>query len=109
LGSLLKLTHPIIGIKILITGDAKMQGKITDFRGSIKSRRPNQVIVAVPNVAGKARAQALVGKTVVWETESGKKINGKISRVHGGNGKVIARFEKGLPGQCLGTKLTFKA
>jgi len=38
-----------------------------------------------------------------------KKITGKISSAHGGNGVVRAIFEKGLPGQAIGTDVEVKA
>jgi len=50
-------------------------------------------------------AEKMLGKSVEWKTP-GKKvkaIKGKITRVHGGKGKVVAQFEKGLPGQSMGT------
>jgi large subunit ribosomal protein L35Ae len=53
-------------------------------------------------------AEAFLGKAVEWTTPGKKKlaIKGKISRVHGGKGKVVAQFEKGLPGQSMGTAVS---
>ena len=53
----------------------------------------------------KADAEKLLGKKVEWTTTSGKKLSGEITRVHGTKGAVVAKFEKGLPGQALGTKV----
>jgi ribosomal protein L35AE/L33A len=52
----------------------------------------------------KEDAQKLIGKTVEWTTTAGAKLTGKISRVHGGKGAIVAQFPKGLPGQAIGTK-----
>jgi large subunit ribosomal protein L35Ae len=56
----------------------------------------------------KKEAEKLVGKEVEWSSEAGRKIKGKISSAHGNKGKVRAIFEKGLPGQALGTKVVLK-
>ena len=37
--------------------------------------------------------------------QKGNEIVGKITRVHGKKGAVIARFNKGLPGQAIGTSV----
>jgi len=64
------------------------------------------MILKPAGVESKAEAEKLVGKKAVWTTPSGKKIEGKISATHGGNGAVRAIFaEKGLPGQALGKQL----
>ena len=74
-----------------------------NYRGGRRTQRSNQMIIAPEKSSSKDDAEKLIGKRVEWATPSGKKINGKVSRVHGSNGYVIARFEKGLPGQSLGT------
>jgi len=33
------------------------------------------------------------------------RINGVVSKAHGRNGSILAKFEKGLPGQALGTEV----
>ncbi len=58
----------------------------------------------MPEGAKKKEAAAkLLEKKVEWTTATGKKILGKVSRVHGSKGAIVARFEKGIPGQALGT------
>jgi len=56
----------------------------------------------VPGIGEKSKAQMLVGKKVSYTTKSGKVLKGVITRPHGGNGLVRARFTKGLPGQAIG-------
>ncbi len=55
--------------------------------------------------ADRKAAEKYLGKAVEWKTpgKAPKSIKGKISRVHGSRGKVVAQFEKGLPGQSMGT------
>ncbi|MFA4983551.1 MAG: 50S ribosomal protein L35ae, partial [Candidatus Micrarchaeia archaeon] len=36
---------------------------------------------------------------------TGKEIIGKVSKAHGNSGAVLARFDKGLPGQAIGTEV----
>jgi large subunit ribosomal protein L35Ae len=84
-----------------------MKGIITNFRGSRRIKTGNQMIIEVAGVDDKVKAEKLVGKEVVW-TAPGKnknQIKGKISAVHGNKGTIRAIFERGLPGQSLGTEV----
>jgi large subunit ribosomal protein L35Ae len=82
-----------------------MEGRISAFRGSFRRKSGNQMIVLVEGVSDKAKAQALVGKTVVWVApgKDKKQLKGKVSAAHGGKGAVRAIFETGMPGQSLGS------
>jgi len=51
----------------------------------------------------KEEASKSKGKEVEWKSPAGKIIKGKISSSHGNKGLVRAIFEKGLPGQAIGT------
>lgn len=55
-------------------------------------------------------ASKLVGKEVEWVSSGKNKkiIKGKISSAHGNSGLVRAIFEKGLPGQAIGTEIEMK-
>jgi len=53
----------------------------------------------------KTEAKKLAGKQVEWKSPAGKIIKGKISDSHGNSGLVRAIFEKGLPGQSIGTEV----
>ena len=81
-----------------------MKAVIESNRRGSRTQHTNQFILLVENVKTKEEAAKLLGKKVVWKTERGADIVGKITRVHGNKGAVVARFEKGLPGQALGTK-----
>ncbi len=82
-----------------------MKGVIVNYRGSHKTQNPYQMIIKVEGIRSREKAEKLVGKTVVWKTPSGKEIKGRITAPHGNKGAVRARFEKGLPGQALGTEV----
>ncbi|MEA3255881.1 MAG: 50S ribosomal protein L35ae [Candidatus Altiarchaeota archaeon] len=80
-----------------------MKGKIVNYTGGRHTQHPNKLIIIPEGVNDKEKASKLIGKAVEWTTPSGKKISGKAVKVHGRNGSILVRFEKGLPGQALGT------
>lgn len=82
-----------------------MEAVIVNFRGSHKTRYFNQMIIKVGGVESKDKAKSLLKKKVEWESPAGKKIIGKIVSVHGNSGCLRVMFEKGLPGQAIGTKV----
>lgn len=83
-----------------------MQGQITSFRRGRHTITGNQAIVRVEGVEDKEKAASLVGKAVSWKSPAGNEIKGKVSAPHGGKGSVRAIFERGLPGQSVGTKVS---
>jgi large subunit ribosomal protein L35Ae len=88
-----------------------MNGVIVNFRGTRRRKEGNQLIVQPSGVESKEQAEKLVGKKAVWKS-SGKEqavIAGKVSAVHGANGCVRIIFERGLPGQSLGTSVSIEA
>jgi ribosomal protein L35AE/L33A len=82
-----------------------MKGKVVNYRGGQRTQKSNQMIIAPEKGDSKEDAEKLLGKAVEWTTPSGRKITGKVSRIHGRRGAVVAAFEKGLPGQSLGTNV----
>jgi len=85
-------------------------GTIIQFRRGRKTYTPKHFLIEIPETDSREKASKFIGKTVEWKS-TGKKpatIIGKISSAHGGNGVVRAIFEKGLPGQALGTKVRFE-
>jgi len=83
-----------------------MKAIVMAYRGSYKTQNPKQMVLKPLGVDSKEEANKLVGKKVIWTSPSGKKLEGKISAAHGGNGAVRAIFaDKGLPGQALGKQL----
>lgn len=83
-----------------------MKGIIINYRGSLKVKKPKQMIVKAEGIDTKADTKKIIGKKIVWTSPSGKKIEGKITQAHGGKGCVRVLFEeKGLPGQAIGSKV----
>ena len=53
----------------------------------------------------KEDAIKLIGKTVSWKSPAGKEIKGKVTQFHGNKGALRVIFEKGMPGQAVGSKV----
>ena len=83
-----------------------MEGKITSFRRSRHTISGNHVIIGVEGY-DLEKAKKLIDKEVTYDTGKNT-IKGKIADVHGNSGKIRAIFEKGMPGQCLGSKVSIK-
>ncbi len=82
-----------------------MEGTIVNYRGSHKTQYSNQMIIKVNGIETKEKAKDLLKKTVVWLTPTKKEIKGTIMKEHGNKGAVRVKFERGLPGQAIGTKV----
>ena len=82
-----------------------MEGVIVNFRGSRRTRRRNHIIIKVSGIDEKEKASELRDKSVSWKSKGGKEISGKIIKEHGNSGAIRAIFERGLPGQAIGTKV----
>jgi len=85
-----------------------MEGTIVHFRGSRRVKRHNQMIVVVDSVDNKDKATKLVGKKVLWKTSAGKQLTGQITNIHGNSGALRVRFDTGMPGQSIGSKVVIE-
>jgi len=85
-----------------------MEGIIVNFRRNRHTTKGNHMIVQVEGIDRKDKAKPLVGKEVVWKSPANKEIKGKVAAAHGNKGAVRVIFEKGMPGQSLGTKVQVK-
>jgi large subunit ribosomal protein L35Ae len=84
-----------------------MEGVVVHYRQNRHSTDGNQIIVQPKGCDAREKAEKLVGKSVAWHT--GKQdLVGKVASAHGNSGAVRVVFEKGVPGQCLGQKVSFK-
>ena len=85
-----------------------MEGTIVHFRGSRRVKRSNQMIMQVKSVDNKEKAAKLIGKKVIWKTSAGKEMVGEITNIHGNSGALRIRFDTGMPGQSIGTKVAIE-
>ena len=82
-----------------------MEATIVNYRMGRHNQYNNQMIIQVNNIDNKDKAKHLIGKKVLWLSPAKKELTGIIKREHGNNGALRAVFNKGLPGQALGTKV----
>ncbi|MBW2995218.1 50S ribosomal protein L35ae [Candidatus Woesearchaeota archaeon] len=86
-----------------------MKGVIVNFRRGRTTQRDNQMVIQAEKISDRKKAESLIGKTVTFTTESGKKqIKGKVSAAHGKKGAVRATFETGMPGQAIGQQVSIE-
>lgn len=79
-----------------------MKGQILSYRKGRHTQTNNQMIIDF-NLGKKDKAKTMIDKKIQWKSETGKLINGVITSPHGNSGKVRAIFERGLPGQSIGS------
>ena len=87
-----------------------MTATIIQFRRGRKTFKPRHFLIEIEGSNNREDASKFVGKTATWKStgKETKTITGKISSAHGGNGVVRAIFEKGLPGQAIGSEVEIK-
>jgi large subunit ribosomal protein L35Ae len=81
-----------------------MSIKVVSFRRGRKTQNVLQAILKIDGVNDKETAKSYIGKKVDIKF-SKNSIKGVITRVHGDNGRVVARFRRGLPGQALNKEI----
>lgn len=84
------------------------KGVVTSYRRGKRTQRNNQMLIEIDMVDNRSKAAEFIGRKVVWTSESGKQIMGKIVGTHGKKGVVKAAFKKGLPGQAIGSPIIIK-
>ena len=85
-----------------------MEAVIEHFRGGRHNQINNQMILIVNGVSKKEKTKDLIGKKVIWKSPKGKELHGEIIKAHGNKGAVRAKFETGMPGQSIGTKVEIR-
>ncbi|WP_461866589.1 50S ribosomal protein L35ae [Thermococcus sp.] len=67
-----------------------------------KERQHNHHMILKPlGAESKEQAAQFIGRKVIWKSPAGKRLVGKITKTHGTQGEVKARFETPLPGQAI--------
>ena len=79
-----------------------MEAQIVNYRRSRHHQYMNQLIISPKGFDNKEKAETLVGKVVIFKTQTDKEIKGKVTAAHGNSGCIRASFEVGIPGQALG-------
>jgi large subunit ribosomal protein L35Ae len=81
-----------------------MEGILVNFRGGRHTKYNNHMILKVPTLT-KEKAKSLIGKLVIWTSPAKKEIKGIVKNLHGNSGCLRVIFEKGMPGQSIGSKV----
>ena len=68
----------------------------------------NKLLLRIDGVTSDKEAAQFVGYRCTWESSTGKRLTGKVIRTHGKRGILMARVPKSVPGQAIGTQVTFK-
>lgn len=85
-----------------------MKGIVIQFRRGRRIYTPRHFLIEIDSCDSREKAGKFVGKDVEWKSTSNKIIKGKIAAAHGNKGVLRAIFEKGLPGQAIGTEVEVK-
>ena len=87
-----------------------VKATVIQFRRGRKTFKPRHFLIEVEGSNTREDASKFVGKEVMWTStgKNAKQIKGNVSSAHGGNGVIRAIFEKGLPGQAIGTEVELK-
>lgn len=78
---------------------------ILNYIRSPDNQKNKFMAIKIQGIDSDKEAARFIGRSVIWQTVSEKKLKGKIIKTHGKNGIVKARFEKGLPGQVIGKEI----
>ena len=87
------------------------KGKVIQFRQGRKTQKTRHYLVEIDGVDSRDKAGKFKGKEVFWKSpgKEPKVIAGKVASAHGNSGVLRVIFEKGLPGQAIGTDCEVKA
>ena len=86
-------------------------GKVIQFRQGRKTQKARHYLVEVEGIDSREKAGKFKGKEVFWKSpgKEPKVIAGKVASAHGNKGVLRCIFEKGLPGQAIGTDVEVKS
>ncbi len=79
------------------------EGLIINYRIGGKTQYPKQCLIKVLG-AEPSEAKRMIGLKVCWPVND-PKICGKIVAVHGRKGVLRVKFNRGVPGQALGSRV----
>jgi|EP00933_Yihiella_yeosuensis_P046948 large subunit ribosomal protein L35Ae len=87
-----------------------VKGAVVGFTRNLANQKNHTALLKLNNVEDKASSSFYFGKKVVYVYKAEKAKNGskyrgiwgKITRAHGTNGAVRAKFKTNLPGQAVG-------
>ena len=78
-------------------------GTVVNYRTGLHKQKTDQCLLKVKDM-DKNLVRTLIGYKVSWPHNESK-IFGKITGLHGRSGTLRAKFQRGLPGQALGSPI----
>jgi len=78
-------------------------GVISNYKIGLHKQKADRCLIKVKSLE-KAAVRRLIGYKVLWP-KNNPKITGKIIKTHGSTGTLLVKFEKGIPGQALGSEV----
>ena len=78
-------------------------GVFMNYSLGTKMQYPRNGIIKVMNLESNESSK-VIGWWIGWP-EKNPKLFGRIIGLHGRRGNLMVRFQKGLPGQAIGTKI----
>ncbi|EKM50177.1 uncharacterized protein PHACADRAFT_264757 [Phanerochaete carnosa HHB-10118-sp] len=90
-----------------------VKGRILGHKRGKRNTRPNTTLVQVEGVLNKEEAQFYLGKRVAYVYRAKRKIEGsnvrviwgRVTRSHGSNGVVKAKFKSNIPPHAFGASV----
>jgi len=83
----------------------KVYGIFINYRQGMFRQNIHSLLVRIPGIADAGSASKYIGRKVVWHSQTGKRIAGKVISTHGRGGILLSRFRNSLPGQAIGTRV----
>ncbi len=80
-----------------------MQGIISSFKRAKHRQYTDRAVILIDT----KDLKKFINKTIMFKTQTGREIKGIITKLHGKHA-LLARFERGLPGQALSQKVTIQ-
>ena len=77
-------------------------GIVIGYRLGSNTQYENQVLLRIDGVKNARQAARFIGWRVLYRDGKGNEYRGRIIRVHGRKGVVVAVFKPNLPGQAQG-------
>jgi len=87
-----------------------VKARVIQVRRGRHNYAPRHFLIEIDNCNTREKAEKFKGYELEWQCPGKEKkvLKGKIVSAHGNKGVVRAIFEKGLPGQALGTEIAIK-
>ncbi|MEM4251048.1 MAG: 50S ribosomal protein L35ae [Candidatus Bathyarchaeia archaeon] len=80
----------------------RILGTFVNYRQGMFRQNTKSLLIKIEGVTSASSASKYIGRRVVWLSQTGKRLVGRVVATHGQGGVLLSRFKKGLPGQAIG-------